>query len=82
MAAARSLPWNEAEISARTARRQQRAADALQRPRGDEHVDRRREPHSADASANQTTPTRKTRRRPKRSPSEPPSRINAARVSV
>jgi hypothetical protein len=39
-------------------------------------------PHSADATANQHTPTRNTRRRPNRSPSEPPSRISAASVSV
>ena len=39
-------------------------------------------PHSAEASANQTTPTTKTRRRPSRSPSAPPSRIRPARVSV
>ncbi len=39
-------------------------------------------PHSSDAPANQTTPTRKIRRRPNRSPSEPPSRINEARLSV
>ena len=36
--------------------------------------------HSSDATANQTTPTRNTRRRPNRSPSEPPSSRNAASV--
>ena len=35
-----------------------------------------------DASPNHVVPTRKTRRRPKRSPSVPPTRTNAARVSV
>lgn len=38
-------------------------------------------PHSRDASANQMTPTRNTRRLPSRSPSDPPSSKNAARVS-
>ena len=38
-------------------------------------------PHSRDASANQTTPTRNTRRLPSLSPSDPPSSRNAARVS-
>ncbi len=36
---------------------------------------------AADAAANQTTPSRKIRRRPYRSPSAPPSRIRPARVS-
>lgn len=39
-------------------------------------------PHSTDATANQTTPTRKMRRRPNRSPREPPSRMKPASVSV
>lgn len=39
-------------------------------------------PHSSDASANHTTPTTNTRRRPNRSPSAPPSRISPARVSM
>jgi hypothetical protein len=39
-------------------------------------------PHSAEDSANQTTPTMKTRRRPSRSPSEPPSRMSPASVRV
>ena len=39
-------------------------------------------PHSAEASANQTVPIRNTFRLPNRSPSEPPSRISPARVSV
>jgi hypothetical protein len=39
-------------------------------------------PHSSDAEANQATPTMKTRRRPYRSPSAPPSRIRLASVSV
>ncbi len=39
-------------------------------------------PHSAEASANQIVPTTNTRRRPSRSPSEPPSRMNEANVSV
>ena len=34
-------------------------------------------PHSTDAAANTTVPSTKIRRRPKRSPSEPPSRISA-----
>ena len=38
-------------------------------------------PHSAEARANQVTPTRKTRRRPKWSPSEPPTRISEASES-
>ncbi|PBC71282.1 hypothetical protein BX265_5879 [Streptomyces sp. TLI_235] len=36
---------------------------------------------NAEATANQATPIRNTRRRPYRSPSEPPSRISAASVS-
>jgi hypothetical protein len=36
--------------------------------------------HSADATANHTTPTRNTLRRPNRSPKEPPSSRNAASV--
>ena len=39
-------------------------------------------PQASDATANHTTPMTKTRRRPNRSPSEPPSRINEASVSV
>ncbi len=39
-------------------------------------------PHSTDATVNHTTPHTKTRRRPKRSPSPPPSRISPARVSM
>ena len=39
-------------------------------------------PHSSDATANQVTPMTKTRRRPNRSPRDPPSRINEASVSV
>jgi hypothetical protein len=39
-------------------------------------------PHSSDATANQLTPTRKIRLRPNRSPSDPPSRISAARLSA
>ena len=39
-------------------------------------------PHRAEATANQTTPSTKIRRRPNRSPSEPPSRMNDASVSV
>ncbi len=39
-------------------------------------------PHTAEASANQTTPIMNTRRRPSRSPSEPPSRISPASESV
>ena len=35
-------------------------------------------PHSNDAAANPTVPITNTRRRPKRSPSAPPSRINDA----
>ena len=38
--------------------------------------------HNADAAANQITPIEKTRRRPYRSPSDPPSRINEASVKV
>ena len=38
-------------------------------------------PHSAEATANQTTPMENTRLRPKRSPSEPPSNRKAASVS-
>ena len=39
-------------------------------------------PHSSEAAANQTTPTRKTRRRPYRSPSAPPSSTSEASASV
>ena len=38
--------------------------------------------HSPEAIANQTTPHRKTRRRPNRSPSDPPSSSRPARVSA
>ena len=38
-------------------------------------------PHSTDAAENQTSPTAKTRRRPKRSPKDPPSRIRLASAS-
>ena len=38
-------------------------------------------PHNSEAAANQTVPTTKIRRRPNRSPSDPPSRISAARES-
>ena len=38
-------------------------------------------PHSTEAAVNQTTPMRKMRRRPKRSPSAPPSSTNAASIS-
>ncbi len=37
-------------------------------------------PHSSDARLNHTTPIVKIRLRPNRSPSDPPSRISAARV--
>ena len=37
---------------------------------------------SSDAVANHTIPRRKIRRRPNRSPKEPPIRINDASVSV
>ena len=39
-------------------------------------------PQAREATANQTTPITKTRRRPKRSPSTPPTRMNEARVSA
>jgi len=39
-------------------------------------------PHSSDAAANHATPMMKRRRRPKRSPSAPPTRISAASVNV
>lgn len=39
-------------------------------------------PHSSEAAANHTTPITKTRRRPKRSPRAPPSRISDERVSM
>ena len=48
----------------KASRRQQRAADTLQHPRGDEHLDVRRGAASSDAAANQTVPIRKTLRRP------------------
>ena len=38
-------------------------------------------PQAIEASMNQTTPIRKIRRRPNRSPNEPPRRRKAARVS-
>ena len=38
-------------------------------------------PQASDATANTTTPTRNTSRRPKMSPSDPPSRISAAVAS-
>ena len=38
-------------------------------------------PHSNDAAANHTVPTTNTLRRPNRSPSAPPSRINDASAS-
>lgn len=39
-------------------------------------------PHSSEAEANHMTPRTNTLRRPKRSPSEPPSRISPASVSM
>ena len=39
-------------------------------------------PHSTEASANQTTPITKTRRRPYRSPSDPATSSSPARVRV
>lgn len=39
-------------------------------------------PHPAEARANQITPIEKMRRRPSRSPSDPPSRRKAARVKA
>jgi hypothetical protein len=39
-------------------------------------------PHNSDATANQITPNTKIRRRPNRSPSDPPTRIRDASVSV
>ncbi len=38
-------------------------------------------PHSSDATANHVVPITKTRRRPNRSPSDPPSRIRLASES-
>ena len=82
IAAARSRPWNDAEISARLPGVSGAPPDALQRPGGDQHPDIRGKATAAEARANQTTPIRNIRRRPKRSPSDPPSRISAAKVSV
>ncbi len=82
IAAARSSPWKDAEI---------RASDPGVSSAPPMPCSARApistsiegaNPHSAEASANQTTPIRKIRRRPNRSPSEPPSRMNPARVSV
>ena len=82
MAAARSLPWNEAEISARLPGVSSAPPTPCSaRPAMRNSTDGA-SPHSAEASANHTTPMQKMRRRPKRSPSEPPSRISPARVSV
>jgi hypothetical protein len=39
-------------------------------------------PHISEATANQAMPIRKIRRRPSRSPSEPPTRMNEAKVRV
>ena len=39
-------------------------------------------PHHTEAAVKTTTPTKNTRLRPKRSPSEPPVRISAAKKSV
>ncbi|AXE87553.1 hypothetical protein C1703_21365 [Streptomyces sp. Go-475] len=39
-------------------------------------------PHSSEATANHTTPTTNTFRRPNRSPSAPPSRISPASVTM
>ena len=39
-------------------------------------------PHNSDASVNHTAPIRKIRRRPKRSPSDPPIRMSDARLNV
>ena len=39
-------------------------------------------PQASEAAANHTTPTTNTRRRPNRSPSTPPTRMNAASVSA
>ena len=81
-AAARSGPWNEAEIRARlpgvssappmpcSARAAIRTSTVGARPQ------------ASDASANHATPMRKIRLRPKWSPSAPPSRISDASASV
>ena len=82
IAAARSGPWNDAEIRARLPGVSKApptpcsARAAIRVPMSGAS------PHTSDARANHTTPTTKTRRRPKWSPSEPPSRMNAARVSA
>ncbi len=72
-----------AEMMARTAGGQQRTTDPLQCSRAAISASIvGAMAHSADAAANQMTPTVKTRRRPYRSPGEPPSRMNQPSVRV
>ena len=63
-------------------RREQRPAHALQGPGRDEDAGPSvATAHTSDASANHTTPITNTRRRPKRSPSDPPTSSSPARAS-
>ena len=62
---------------------EERGADALHRARDDRAARRSApRPHPTDASAKTATPAANTRRRPKRSPSAPPTRSSAARNSA
>ena len=59
-----------------------RATDALQRPERDQLLSSCDSAQPADASVNMHSPARKTRLRPNRSPSVPPTRIKAASTNV
>ena len=59
----------------------QRRRGALERPRRDQHADRRRGRAGTEKTPKPATPSAKTRRSPKMSPSEPPIRISEPSVS-
>ena len=79
IAGARSSRHERALDHRQAARGEQRGADALEDAGGDQHLGRRaRCRTAARRRANQMVPMTKIRRRPNRSPSEPPSRIRLA----
>ncbi len=81
-AAARSEPWKDDAMIARLPG-VSRAPPTPCRARAATSISTLvASPQSNDATANHTTPMTNTRRRPNRSPREPPSRINEASVSV
>ena len=82
IAAARSGPWNDAEISARLPGVSSAPPTPCSALAATSVPMSGARPQASEARANHTTPMTNTRRLPKWSPSEPPSRISAARVSV